>query len=66
MILDRLSAFLAQRRGLPTLIAIILIALNFVVQFIPGLQWLSSMNVLLHLGVIIGFMGILLSTALGG
>lgn len=65
MLLDRLSEYLSRRRGLPTIIAIALVILNFVVQFIPGLAWLGNMNILLHLGVVIGFLGILLSAALG-
>ena len=65
MILDRFSEFLSRRRGLPTIIAIVLVALNFVVQFIPGLDWFGRTNLLLHVGVIVGFLGILLSAALG-
>lgn len=63
--LDRLSEFLSKRRGLPMMIAIGLIGLNLVVQFIPGLDWLARTNLFLHLGLIIGFVGILLSAALG-
>ena len=65
MILDRFSEFLSRRRGLPTIIAIALVALNFVVQFVPGLDWFARTNLLLHIGVIVGFLGILLSAAVG-
>lgn len=65
MILDRLSEFLAKRRGLPTMIAILLVAINLILQFIPGLEWLARTNIILHIGVIVGFLGILLSAALG-
>jgi hypothetical protein len=63
--LDRLSEFLAKRRGLPMMIAVGLIVLNLLVQFIPGLDWLARTNLFLHLGLIVGFIGILLSAALG-
>jgi len=63
--IDRLSEFLAKRRGLPMMIAVLLIVLNLIIQFIPGLDWLARTNLFLHLGLIIGFIGILLSAALG-
>lgn len=65
MILDRLSEFLSKRRGLPTMIAILLVAINLIVQFVPGAEWLARTNLFLHLGVIIGLLGVLLSAALG-
>jgi hypothetical protein len=65
MILDRLSEFLARRRGLPIMIAILLVAANLVLQFVPGMEGLARTNVFLHLGVIVGLTGILLSAALG-
>ncbi len=63
--IDRFSEFLARRRGLPVIIAILLVAINLIVQFIPGLEWLARTNLFLHLGVIIGLLGILLAAALG-
>lgn len=65
MILDRLSEFLARRRGLPTMIAILLVLVNLILQFVPGLEWLARSNLFLHLGVIVGLLGFLLSAALG-
>ena len=65
MFLDRLSEFISKRRGLPVIIAILLVAVNLVLQFIPGLEWLARTNLFLHLGVITGLLGILLSAALG-
>ncbi len=65
MILDRLSEFLSRRRGLPTMVAIAFVAVNLILQFIPGIEWFAHTNLLLHLGIIIGFAGILLSAALG-
>lgn len=65
MILDRLSDFLSKRRGLPTLLAILLVIINLIIQFIPGMDWLARTNLFLHLGVIVGLIGVLLSAALG-
>lgn len=67
MLLDRVSQWLSQARGFPALLAVGLVILNFVLQFvdIPVVNFLSDYNVFLHLAVIIGFMGILLADALG-
>lgn len=59
-LLDYLSEQIARRRGLPVLLGIGLTILNFVLQFIPGLQVLTTGNLLLHLGVVVGLLGILL------
>jgi hypothetical protein len=64
MWLDRLSAFIAAYKGLPTMIAVVLVIMNFILQFF-NLGWFTSSNTLLHLGIIIGFMGLLLDEALG-
>ena len=65
MFLDRISEFLSKRRGLPTMLAILLVIVNLILQFIPGLEWLAHTNLFLHLGVIVGLIGVLLSAALG-
>ena len=65
MLLNRLSEYIARQRGLLPLLGVLLILLNFVVQFIPGLEGLSRYNVLLHLGLVVGLVGMLLSDALG-
>jgi len=64
MWLDKLSGFIARYKGLPTMIAVALVALNFLLQF-ANLGWLSSSNFFLHLGIIVGFIGLLLAAALG-
>jgi hypothetical protein len=66
MFLDRISEYISKRRGLPTMLAIALVVVNLIFQFIPGLEWFARTNLLLHIGVIIGLLGILLSAALGG
>lgn len=64
MLIDQLSSFIARYKGLPTMIAIVLIIINFFLQF-AGLGWLSDSNLFLHLGIIVGLMGLLLSSAVG-
>ena len=64
-LLDRISEFLAARRGLLTMIGVALVILNYVVQFVPALRPLAQTNTLLHLGVVLGLAGLLLSQALG-
>jgi hypothetical protein len=63
-LLDYLSNQLAQRRGLPVLLGIGLVILNYAFQFIPGLRVLTTGNLLLHLGVVLGLLGILLGDIL--
>jgi low affinity Fe/Cu permease len=64
MWLDRLSAFIARYKGLPTMLAVLLVVVNFVLQFL-NLGWLSESNLLLHLGIVVGLIGLLLAEALG-
>ncbi len=64
-LVDRLSEFLAPRRGLPTMIGIALVVLNYVLQFVPGLEAFARTNTLLHAGILLGLLGLLLAQALG-
>ena len=59
-LIDYVSEQIARRRGLPVLLGIGLVILNFIFQFIPGLQVLTTSNLLLHLGLVVGLLGILL------
>lgn len=64
-LLDWFSNFLAHRKGLLPLIGIILVLLNFILQFFfPFGHWLTSSNLFLHLGVIAAVFGMLLARAL--
>lgn len=67
-LLKRVSEFLASLPGLPTLVAIGLVTLNLVLQFLPAdwpvVGWLAQTNLLLHLGLILGLVGELLHDAL--
>ncbi len=62
--LDRASEFLAHRKGLLPLLGILLVILNFLLNLIPGVGWLATSHLLLHLGVIIAILGFLLAQAL--
>jgi len=62
--LDRASEFLAHRKGLLPLVGIVLIILNFILNLIPGLGWISTSDLLLHFGIIIAILGFLLAQAL--
>ena len=66
-LIDRMSDYLARNKGLPVFLGVVLVILNYVVQFlthVPVLGFLASTNLFLHLGVIIGLVGILLGDAL--
>jgi hypothetical protein len=63
-LLDRISEFLAQRKGLLPLLGIVLVLINGILQFVPASGWVASTNLLLHLGVIVAIFGILLAWAL--
>ena len=66
--LKRISDFLARLPGLPVLVAVLLVILNFVIRLLPGtwpvVGWLTQTDLLLHLGVILGLIGIILGDAL--
>jgi hypothetical protein len=62
-LLDRFSDFLAARKGLLPLLGILLVTVNFVIRLLPP-SWLSSTDLFLHLGVILGILGIMLAWAL--
>jgi len=67
MLLDRLSQFLARVRGLPIILGVGLVLLNFIMQFfdVGVLRFLAETNLLLHLGIVLGLLGVLLAEALG-
>jgi hypothetical protein len=62
--LDKLSEYFAHRKGLLPLIAILLILLNWIVQFLPGTGWIAQTNLLLHIGIILAIIGFMLAWAL--
>lgn len=62
--LDTLSEGLSKRKGLLPMLGILMVALNLVLQFASGSGWLVESNFFLHLGVILGLLGMLLAWAL--
>ena len=65
-LLDRISDYIAAHRGMPILFAVLLVVLNYVLRVIPDTQlgFVESTDLLLHLGVLIGLLGVLLGDAL--
>jgi len=66
-LLKRITSFLARMSGLPIVVAIGLVALNFIFQFLPDwpvVGWLARTHLFLHAGVVLGFLGVLLGDAL--
>lgn len=63
-LLDRLSEYLAHRKGLLPLIGIFMIICNLLIQFfLPG-SILATSNLFLHIGVIAAIFGLMLAWAL--
>ncbi|HXF86657.1 MAG TPA: hypothetical protein VNK49_14845 [Anaerolineales bacterium] len=62
--LDRASEYFAHRKGLLPLIGILLVILNFILQFVLGSHFIATSNLFLHLGVIIAIFGMMLAWAL--
>jgi hypothetical protein len=60
-LLDRFSGFLGARKGLLPLIGIVLILVNFILQFYPQAGWWASSNLLLHLGIVLALFGVMLA-----
>jgi hypothetical protein len=69
--LDRTSAWLVDNKGLPVFVGAGLVLINLVLSLFPLLPeaggllgWLARTDLLLHLGVIVGLLGILVGDAL--
>jgi len=65
--LKRISNSLAQKPGLPVLIAVGLVLLNFLFQLLPNwpvVGWMARVHLWLHLGLILGFLSLLAGDAL--
>jgi len=63
LFLSSLSNYFANRKGLLLFVAIGLVILNFVLGLFMD-NWLTQLNLFLHLGVVIGLFGVMLSWAL--
>jgi hypothetical protein len=56
--------FLAQVKGVPVIIGLILVILSLLGHLIPGLSFLAWNDLLMHLGLIIGLGGLLFTDTL--
>jgi len=65
-LLDGISNYVSTHRGVPVLIGVVLVVLNYILLIIPGVQlgFVETTNLFLHLGVIVGLLGVLLGDAL--
>lgn len=66
-LLKKVSEFLAQRKGLPVMIGVLFVIVSMLINLLPSwpvIDWLAQTGLLLHLGVIIGLVGILVGDAL--
>ena len=61
--LDKVSEYLAPRKGLLPLVGIVFIVLNFILQFFP-VGWLKDTNLFLHFGLVIAIFGLMLAWVL--
>jgi hypothetical protein len=65
--LDRISDYLAHNKAMPVLLGVLLVILNYAAQFLaqtPVLGFIAQTNLLLHLGIVVGLIGILVGDAL--
>ena len=66
-LIDRTSDYLVRRKGLPVIIGVILVIANYFAQFLAGVPvigFFATTDLLLHLGIVVGLLGILLGDAL--
>ena len=62
--MQRVTEFLAQVKGVPVIVGLVLVILSLVGNLVPGLAFLAGGELLLHLGVIIGLGGLLFTDTL--
>jgi hypothetical protein len=66
-LLKIVGEFLADRKGLPVLVGVGLMILSLIFNLLPPwplIGWLADTDLFLHLGGIIGLLGILIGDAL--
>jgi hypothetical protein len=63
-LLDRLSEYLAHRKGLLPIIGLVMITINLLIQFIASGSVLATSNLFLHIGLIVAIFGLMLAWAL--
>jgi hypothetical protein len=65
-VLDRVSDYVAEHRGVPIMAGVALVIVSLLLRLIPNEPgWLLAISdLLLYLGIIVGFVGVLLGDAL--
>ena len=63
-LLDKLSNYLAHRKGLLPILGLLLIIINLILQYLPVQGTLIDSNLFLHFGIILAILGFLLAWAL--
>ncbi len=61
------SDYLASHKGVPVLVGVALVFIGLICNLLPPwpvIGWLAHTQLLLHLGVIVGLLGILIGDAL--
>jgi hypothetical protein len=62
--MQQITDFLAQVKGVPVIIGLVLVILSLLGHVIPGLSFLAWNDLLLHVGLIIGLGGLLFTDTL--
>ena len=63
-LLDDLSEYLANRKGLLPLLGVLLVLVNLVLEILFPSWWITRVDLLLHVGVIVAIFGVALARAL--
>ena len=63
-LIDALSHFLANRKGLLPLVGCLLVVANFVLTITAPGTWIAANDLLLHAGVLTAIIGLLLARVL--
>jgi hypothetical protein len=62
--MQQITETLAQIKGVPVIVGLALVILSLLGHIVPGLSFLATDDLLLHLGLIIGLGGLLFTDTL--
>ncbi len=62
--MQQITEFLAQVKGVPVIVGLVLVILSLLGHIIPVLSFLAWNDLLLHLGLIVGLGGLLFTDTL--
>jgi hypothetical protein len=62
--LQQITDLLAQVKGVPVILGLVLVILSLLGHIVPGLSFLAWNDLLLHVGLIIGLGGLLFTDTL--